>query len=54
MLVSSSHLTLVGRPFISGAEVDAMVEEVAKKAKVIISRDAEERITGRRTDTVGM
>jgi large subunit ribosomal protein L21 len=36
MLVSSSHLTLVGQPFISGAEVDVMVEEVTKDAKVII------------------
>lgn len=36
MLVSSSHLTLVGQPFISGAEVDVMVEEVTKDAKIII------------------
>jgi large subunit ribosomal protein L21 len=36
MLVSSSHLTLVGQPYIAGAEVEVMVEEVTKDAKVII------------------
>jgi len=36
MLVGSSHLTLVGMPFVSGAEVDVMVEEVTKDAKVIV------------------
>ena len=32
LLVESSHLTLVGLPFVSGAEVDAMVEEITKDA----------------------
>lgn len=36
MLVSSSHLTLVGQPYVSGAEIDVMVEEISKDAKVII------------------
>lgn len=36
MLVSSSHLTLVGMPHVAGAEVDVMVEEVTKDAKVIV------------------
>lgn len=36
MLVGSSHLTLVGMPFVSGAEVDVMVEEITRDAKVIV------------------
>lgn len=36
MLVGSSHLTLVGLPFVKGAEVDVMVEEITRDAKVII------------------
>jgi large subunit ribosomal protein L21 len=36
MLVGSSHLTLVGIPFVAGAEVDLMVEEITRNAKVII------------------
>jgi len=36
MLVGSSHITLVGMPFVQGAEVDVMVEEITRDAKVII------------------
>jgi len=36
MLVGSSHLTLVGMPYISGSEVDIMVEEITQDAKVIV------------------
>lgn len=36
MLVGSSHLTLVGMPHVTGAEVDVMVEEITQDAKVII------------------
>lgn len=36
MLVGSSHLTMVGMPYVSGAEVDVMIEEITQDAKVII------------------
>jgi ribosomal protein L21 len=36
MLVGSSHLTLVGMLFVVGAEVDIMVEEITRDAKVIV------------------
>jgi len=36
LLVGSSHLTLVGMPHVTGAEVDVMVEEITQDAKVII------------------
>lgn len=36
MLVGSSHMTCVGMPYVSGAEVDVMVEEIAQDAKVIV------------------
>lgn len=36
MLVGSSHLTLVGLPYVPGAEVDVMVEEITRDAKVIV------------------
>ncbi|CAB9521172.1 protein L21 [Seminavis robusta] len=36
MLVGSSHLTLVGMPYVTGAEVDVMVEEITQDAKVIV------------------
>ena len=36
MLLSSSHLTLVGMPYVAGAQVEIMVEEITKDAKVII------------------
>mmetsp|Transcript_14441 Transcript_14441/g.33592 ORF Transcript_14441/g.33592 Transcript_14441/m.33592 type:complete len:357 (-) Transcript_14441:96-1166(-) len=36
LLVGSSHLTLVGMPYVNGAEVDVMVEEITQDQKVII------------------
>ena len=36
MLVGSSHLTLVGVPYVTGAQVDVMVEEITRDEKVII------------------
>jgi ribosomal protein L21 len=36
LLVRSSHLTLVGLPFVGGTEADVMVEEITKDAKVIV------------------
>jgi large subunit ribosomal protein L21 len=36
LLVGSSHLTLVGMPHVTGAEVDVMVEEITQDAKVIV------------------
>lgn len=36
LLVSSSHLTLVGMPTVAGAEVDVLVEEITKDAKTIV------------------
>lgn len=36
LLVGSSHLTLVGLPHVGGAEVNVMVEEITKDAKVIV------------------
>lgn len=36
LLVGSSHLTLVGMPHVTGAEVDVMIEEITQDAKVII------------------
>jgi large subunit ribosomal protein L21 len=36
MLVGSSHMTLVGVPYVTGAQVDLMVEEITRDAKVII------------------
>ena len=36
MLVGSSHYTLVGMPYVEGAQVDVMVEEITKDAKVIV------------------
>lgn len=36
MLVGSSHMTMVGMPYVSGAEVDVMVEEITQDGKVIV------------------
>jgi len=36
MLVGSSHNTLVGMPFVKGAEVDLMVEEITRDGKLIV------------------
>jgi len=36
LLVGSTYLTLVGMPYVAGAEVDVMVEEITKDAKVVV------------------
>ena len=36
LLVGSSHKTAVGMPFVQGAEVDIMIEEITRDQKVII------------------
>lgn len=36
MLVGSSHLTLVGMPYVTGAEVDVMIEEITQDGKVVV------------------
>lgn len=36
LLLGSSHYTLVGMPHVKGAEVDVLVEEITKDAKVIV------------------
>eukprot|EP00536_Pseudo-nitzschia_multiseries_P001481 jgi/Psemu1/234654/estExt_Genewise1.C_190063 len=36
LLVGSSHMTMVGMPHVTGAEVDVMVEEITQDKKVII------------------
>ena len=49
LLVSSSHLTLVGMPYVSGAEVDVMVEEITKDAKVIVFKKRRRKNSKRKT-----
>jgi large subunit ribosomal protein L21 len=48
MLVSSTHLTLVGMPFVTGAEVDVMVEEITQDAKVVIFKKRRRKNSDRR------
>ncbi|CAJ1934136.1 unnamed protein product [Cylindrotheca closterium] len=36
MLAGSSHTTLVGMPFVKGAEVDVMVEEITRDGKLVV------------------
>jgi large subunit ribosomal protein L21 len=36
MLLGSSHFTLVGMPYVMGAQVDIMIEEITKDAKIIV------------------
>jgi large subunit ribosomal protein L21 len=48
LLLSSSSLTLVGMPFVSGAEVDVMVEEITKDTKVVIFQKRRRKNSDRR------
>ncbi len=48
LLLSSSHLTLVGMPMVSGAEVDVMVEEITRDAKVIVFKKRRRKNSKRR------
>ncbi|KAG7346055.1 50S ribosomal protein L21 [Nitzschia inconspicua] len=48
MLVGSSHLTLVGMPYVKGAQVDVMVEEITLDAKVIVFKKRRRKNSQRR------
>jgi large subunit ribosomal protein L21 len=48
LLAGSSHLTLVGMPYVAGAEVDVMVEEITQDAKVIIFKKRRRKNSQRR------
>lgn len=48
MLVGSSHMTLVGMPIVAGAEVDVMVEEITRDAKVIVFKKRRRKHSERR------
>jgi large subunit ribosomal protein L21 len=48
LLVGSSHMTLVGMPIVSGAEVDVMVEEITRDAKVIVFKKRRRKHSERR------
>ena len=48
LLVSSSHITLVGMPKVPGAEVDVMVEEITQDSKVIIFKKRRRKHSERR------
>ena len=54
MLVGSSHMTMVGMPYVTGAEVDVMVEEITQDEKVIVfkkrRRKNSKRKNGHRRD----
>lgn len=54
LLVTSSAMTLVGMPYVSGAQVDVLVEEITQDAKVVIfklrRRKNSKRKTGFRRD----
>jgi len=39
LMMSSSHLTLVGMPVVAGAEVDVMVEEITQDKKIVIFKN---------------
>jgi large subunit ribosomal protein L21 len=48
LLVGSSHMTLVGMPIVAGAEVDVMVEEITRDAKVIVFKKRRRKHSERR------
>ena len=48
LLVGSSHKTLVGLPFVSGAEVDVMVEEITRDAKMVVFKKRRRKNSQRR------
>ena len=49
LLVSSSTMTLVGLPFVKGAEVDVMVEEITRDVKLIIFKKRRRKNSQRKT-----
>ena len=48
LLVGSSHMTLVGMPTVTGAEVDVMVEEITRDAKVVVFKKRRRKHSERR------
>lgn len=54
LMVSSSHKTMVGMPYVSGAQVEVMVEEITQDEKVIVfkkrRRKNSKRKNGHRRD----
>ncbi|KAL3940923.1 MAG: hypothetical protein SGBAC_004636 [Bacillariaceae sp.] len=48
MLVGSSHTTLVGMPFVKGAEVDVMVEEITRDGKLVVFKKRRRKNSQRR------
>lgn len=49
LLLSSTALTLVGMPYVPGAEVDVMVEEITRDAKIIIFKKRRRKNSQRKT-----
>jgi large subunit ribosomal protein L21 len=49
LLVSSSAMTLVGMPYVPGAEVDVLVEEITRDTKVIIYKKRRRKNSQRKT-----
>jgi len=49
MLVGSSHYTLVGMPYVAGAEVDVMVEEITMDSKVVVFKKRRRKNSQRKT-----
>lgn len=48
LLVGSTSSTLVGMPYVTGAEVDVMVEEITQDAKVVIFKKRRKKNSQRR------
>ena len=48
LLVGSSHFTALGMPYVPGAEVDVMVEEITKDAKLVIFKKRRRKHSRRR------
>lgn len=48
LLVGSSHATLVGMPTVAGAEVDLLVEEITRDAKVVVYKNRRRQNSQRR------
>jgi large subunit ribosomal protein L21 len=49
LLVTSSALTLVGMPYVPGAEVDILIEEITQDAKIVIFKKRRRKNSKRKT-----
>ena len=49
LLLTSSALTLIGMPYVPGAQVDILVEEITMDAKVIIFKKRRRKHSKRKT-----